>query len=210
MKIFLYLLLILALLFGGAWYYVDSTMRYRPDDLTEMREVRPADFQQEARQIKKRMSRELKARGETSVSAEEIEAITFAAIARKSSVPVEELIKKYKVNIGEDGVRLSAIIDMRRARELKLPSRVREALETVTGFIPDEMLDEVYVSVSGLPQKVGGKLVFSDDAEIHIGGWSRKINDLMDDARMVLGREILQKPVFTGLGIENGRVIIRR
>ncbi len=210
MKIFLYLLLILAVLFGGAWYYMDSTMRYQPEDLTEMREVRPAAYQQEARRIKKRMSRELKARGETSVSADEIEAITFAAIARKSTIPVEELIKKYKVDIREDGVELSAIIDLRRVRELKLPPRIREALENVTGFIPDDMLEGVYVSVNGLPRKMGTKIIFNDNAEVHIGGWSRKINDLMDDARTVLGRDILQKPKFSGFDIKDGRVIIRR
>ena len=210
MKIFLSLLALFVLLAGGAWYYFDSTMHYLPPDVETMQEVRPEDFHQQARQIKKRMSRELKAGGQTSVSAGDIEKITFAAIARKSKIPPEELIKRYKVDIQPEGVRLSALVDLRKVRQLRLPAKMRTALETVTGFIPDDMLDEVYVSVNGLPQKVGDKVAFSDDARVQIGGWSRKLNDLMDDARIILGRDIFQKLSFNTIRIEKARVIIKR
>ncbi|HHM02297.1 MAG TPA: hypothetical protein ENJ15_04735 [Caldithrix abyssi] len=210
MKIFLSILAALALLAVGAWFYVDHVVSYQPPDIMEMRPVPAADFRQEARRIKKRMSRELKSNGRTTVSADDIEKVTFAAIARKSPFPVDQLIRSYKVDIDPQGVRMSAVVDLRKVRELKLPARLRKALTTVTSFVPEDMLDEVYFSVSGLPEKRGGMVAFSDESELRIGGWSRKLNDLMDDARLALGRDIFQKLSFADIKIEDGQVVIKR
>lgn len=209
MRIFLILLAVLAVVAAGAWYYVDHTMRYVPEDMETMRPLKDEPYLDKARVVKKRLSRELKSTGRATISADDIETVMMAAIGKKSTIPVDELIRSYKVAIHDDAVEAAFVVDLTRVEELKLPKKARKGLALIRDLVPDDMLDNVYIAVRGLPQKIGDRVVFSENSEVQIGGFSRKINDLMADARLVLGRDVLQKLQFDTFEIRDGRVIVQ-
>ncbi len=210
MRIFLILCLGLILLAGAGWLYIDHQINYVPENVETLQPYVEKPYPEQARRVKKRLSRELKSTGKATISAKDIETVMMAAIGKKSRIPVDNFIRKYKVEIREDAVEIAFMLDLKRIDALELPPRARKGLDLVLDVVPEDMLDAVYVAVRGLPVKVGDRVQFSDNSEIQVGGFTRKINELMQDARMVLGRDVLQKLKFKAFDIRDGKIIVSR
>lgn len=210
MRVFFAIVLIILLAIGGGIFYVMHEMDSKPEIISQIPEADFNSLKSDAENVKLRVRQQLDAGGTARLNSKDFSSLLFGQLQRKSRLDLASMVKKYDCKILDGRLHVKAVIDLRQLSNSKLPAEARRMLDLVTAFIPDGTLENVYVGLDGTPVEKDGKIDFSDNSTVTLGGFTQSIRDAKGERHIKIGIKSLRKMGVTGFKMGDDFIEVHR
>lgn len=183
--------------------YTYNEFTYQPDYFEKMEKVNISKINKQAFETEKRIKEELKQNKVARLNGEEIVQIGLSHIARQSHIDIDKVVKKVKGDIVDGQLKTEALLNIKALTKQKVSPKVHKFIDMFSKFAPDNMLDNVYVSIEGKPVNDNGILRFNDDATISVGDFKKPVSDFIHDHDIKIDMDMLKKLGLTDIIVHN-------
>lgn len=220
MKKFLFFLGILLLIVIASYIYFVYQFDYLPQWYAEKETssqlipetipTAPADSQQMRTAFNsiEAVAQELYREPRVEISESELDSIIFNTLRRRYPYGQTEFIKSLRTDIAKDSVTVGMVVDVSRIPWDELPKDVA-SFKTYASLLNVDVLENLYVEISGKPHYADRKITLDQNAQIRIGKLEYPL-EMLDLQKRVNKMIKVKRLPFKSLVIEDDKLILER
>jgi hypothetical protein len=178
MKIFLIIVAAIVIISALIIGYAYNQFTYKPDYFEQLQPVNMEAISLQARQIQERVRDELQKNGFCKLDGDEIMNIGLDELSKKTNIDIDSVLKKTKSEMVGGKFKSEALINVKALSKMKIAEDSRQYVDNLLNYLPDAMMEEVYVSFEGTPVNENGVLHFADDVVVSVGEFSENLSEI--------------------------------
>jgi len=169
MKIFLIIVTTIVIISALVVGYIYNKFTYKPDYFQTAEQVEIWKVAEQAKEIEKRVTEDLESEGYAKLSGDDIMKLEIIQLEAETNIEINSIVKKTKSEIIDGKLKSEAVINIKALSLQNVSGQARQYINTFMQYVPDTMMEEVYVSFEGTPVNENGTIRFSKDMVISVG-----------------------------------------
>jgi hypothetical protein len=208
MRIFLMIILLIAGLIAGGYYYLQNKITYLPDWYTDTSVSVNSPAKLPAGNVTQHVRDELVSGKKVSLPPDELSGMIRDAVEKRTGKPAETVFHALRSEVSGENVVIEAVINPAEIDLSMVPGAARTQAEGMMQMLLGDGSHELYIRFSGKPKVVDGRVIPDETATIQIGDVTFSVQEIsrqFTDYERILGKSL----PLSGLSVENGRVILQ-
>jgi len=210
MKAVLIILLVIAGIVVGAYFYLTHSMSYQPDWYhPEEAHALAEQMKIDAPDVEEKIQRQWQSKkSDVVISANDLSTLIYKQTSSMKEQNLHKAVKAVHSEIEPDKVKVEIIVDVNQIPRHELPASILKTVDKLISVLPEKALKNLCVTVDGKPHMKDGRLVLDENASIKAAGISIPVSDIM--SKFKISPEEIEKLDLRDLDLQANRIILRR
>lgn len=209
MKIALTVLGGLVLLAGLGIFWGYNSLHHQPEHFEELPAFKFTQIKQEGRALRDKIKEDLQQDGQAALSGDELATLVLSQIEKRGKVNLRPVVKKLSSKIVEGELQIEALLNVKNFSNKNIPEKARPYIEPLLEFVPQDLLENLYVSFQGVPVQQGSVIKFDENARIKIGGFNYDLSSIKGSHKIRIGASVLSRLGVSGFEMDQDKMIVR-